>query len=96
MNHWVVRAHYPSGDAVEEYTTEAEARAAGERHLAQASWVAVRGPALEGPPMPESCSFCGKDRQAVRHLIAGPAGACVAICDECITLCYELISVVHV
>ena len=28
------------------------------------------------------CSFCGKDRDQVRNLIAGPGG--VYICDECI------------
>ncbi|HZO75211.1 MAG TPA: ClpX C4-type zinc finger protein [Ktedonobacteraceae bacterium] len=31
-----------------------------------------------------SCSFCGKERDKVQRLIAGPAGVC--ICDECIDL----------
>jgi len=31
-----------------------------------------------------SCSFCGKDRQQVRRLVAGPG---VFICNECIALC---------
>ena len=31
------------------------------------------------------CSFCGKSRDEVRKLIAGPT---VYICDECVNLCY--------
>ncbi|WP_092485485.1 ATP-dependent Clp protease ATP-binding subunit ClpX [Candidatus Ichthyocystis hellenicum] len=34
------------------------------------------------------CSFCGKDQDAVRRLIAGPS---VFICDECIALCSGII-----
>ena len=39
---------------------------------------------------PFACSFCGKRRDRVRRLIAGPGG--VYICNECITLCNEIIS----
>lgn len=35
------------------------------------------------------CSFCGKNQEEVRKLIAGPA---VYICDECIDLCNEIVS----
>ena len=35
------------------------------------------------------CSFCGKSQTEVRKLIAGPA---VYICDECVTLCNEIIA----
>jgi len=35
------------------------------------------------------CSFCGKNQQEVKKLIAGPN---VYICDECIGLCNEIIS----
>ncbi|MDH4322452.1 MAG: ATP-dependent Clp protease ATP-binding subunit ClpX [Desulfobulbaceae bacterium] len=35
------------------------------------------------------CSFCGKNQEEVRKLIAGPA---VYICDECIELCNEIVS----
>ncbi len=35
------------------------------------------------------CSFCGKSRDQVRRLIAGPGS--VYICDECIELCREII-----
>ncbi|WP_342349275.1 ATP-dependent Clp protease ATP-binding subunit ClpX [uncultured Nitrospira sp.] len=35
------------------------------------------------------CSFCGKNRDQVRKLIAGPT---VYICDECVGLCNEIIS----
>lgn len=42
-----------------------------------------------------SCSFCGKSQHEVRRLIEGGcstrgAGACVFICDECVTLCAEI------
>lgn len=36
----------------------------------------------------QECSFCGKSKSAVKKLIVGDG---VAICDECITLCGELI-----
>ncbi|WP_343192067.1 ATP-dependent Clp protease ATP-binding subunit ClpX [Buchnera aphidicola (Formosaphis micheliae)] len=35
------------------------------------------------------CSFCGKNQQAVLKLIAGPS---VYICNECITLCNNIIN----
>jgi hypothetical protein len=34
------------------------------------------------------CSFCGKDQDHVRKLIAGPT---VFICDECVDLCNDII-----
>jgi len=34
------------------------------------------------------CSFCGKDQREVRKLIAGPS---VYVCDECITVCTEML-----
>ena len=35
------------------------------------------------------CSFCGKSQREVRKLIAGPT---VYICDECISLCNDIIA----
>ena len=35
------------------------------------------------------CSFCGKNQDQVRRLIAGPGA--VYICDECVDLCREII-----
>jgi ATP-dependent Clp protease ATP-binding subunit ClpX len=35
------------------------------------------------------CSFCGKNQNEVRRLIAGPS---VFICDECVDLCNDIIS----
>lgn len=35
------------------------------------------------------CSFCGKEQEAVKRLVAGPG---VYICDECIELCVEIVS----
>ena len=36
-----------------------------------------------------NCSFCGKNQEQVRRLIAGPGA--VYICDECVELCREII-----
>ncbi|NUM42939.1 MAG: ATP-dependent Clp protease ATP-binding subunit ClpX, partial [Leptospiraceae bacterium] len=35
------------------------------------------------------CSFCGKEQDSVKRLVAGPG---VYICDECIALCTEIIA----
>jgi len=35
------------------------------------------------------CSFCGKNQNEVRRLIAGPS---VYVCDECVDLCNDIIS----
>jgi len=42
----------------------------------------------KGSKVPYRCSFCGKSQEQVRKLIAGQG---VYICDECITLCQEII-----
>jgi ATP-dependent Clp protease ATP-binding subunit ClpX len=42
----------------------------------------------KGPKVPYRCSFCGKSQEQVRKLIAGQG---VYICDECITLCREIV-----
>ena len=36
-----------------------------------------------------SCSFCGKDQEAVTKLIAGPG---VYICNECVDLCNHILA----
>lgn len=36
------------------------------------------------------CSFCGKEHQQVRRLIAGPGG--VYICNECVDKCNEIMA----
>jgi ATP-dependent Clp protease ATP-binding subunit ClpX len=36
-----------------------------------------------------TCSFCGKRPDQVRKLIAGPD---VYICNECVTLCVEILA----
>jgi ATP-dependent Clp protease ATP-binding subunit ClpX len=46
----------------------------------------VTTPAKGGKPY--RCSFCGKSQDQVRKLIAGQG---VYICDECITLCREIV-----
>jgi len=42
----------------------------------------------KGTKVPYRCSFCGKSQEQVRKLIAGQG---VYICDECISLCQEII-----
>jgi len=42
-----------------------------------------------GPPPHYECSFCGKSREEVDHLIAGPRG--VYICNECVALCNKIL-----
>jgi len=43
----------------------------------------------DNPDLPHRCSFCGKEQGEVGKLIAGPD---VYICDECITLCNEIMT----
>lgn len=38
----------------------------------------------------EACSFCGKEKEGVSRLLAGPAG--VYICEDCVKLCSELLA----
>jgi hypothetical protein len=89
---WVVRGQYPTGHVVEEFATEEEAEAAKERHLASGVPVAVASPAPAGTTVPSQCSFCGQSREAVAGMVAGPTGANVAICDQCVRLCGEILS----
>lgn len=42
----------------------------------------------DDPKGPLYCSFCGKSQHEVRKLIAGPS---VFICDECVSLCTDII-----
>jgi ribosomal protein L37AE/L43A len=44
---------------------------------------------LTGKQQRFRCSFCGKRRDQVRRLIAGPS---VYICDACVTLCNQIIA----
>ncbi len=41
------------------------------------------------PRIDYRCSFCAKKQDQVQRLIAGPGG--VYICDECVTLCNQII-----
>ena len=34
------------------------------------------------------CSFCGKNEDQVKRLVAGPG---VYICNECVELCFDII-----
>src|SRR3989338_161680 len=42
----------------------------------------------EGPTKTFYCSFCGKSQHEVKKLIAGPS---VYVCDECISLCNNIL-----
>ena len=46
---------------------------------------------VKQPSQPETprCSFCNKDQNDVRKLIAGPN---VFICDECIEVCNDIVA----
>src|SRR3990170_612895 len=46
-------------------------------------------PAKSSSRVTYNCSFCGKNQDQVRRLIAGPGA--VYICDECVELCQEII-----
>jgi hypothetical protein len=37
-----------------------------------------------------ACSFCKKDQDVLRQLVAGPGG--VNICDECVQVCVDITS----
>jgi ATP-dependent Clp protease ATP-binding subunit ClpX len=37
----------------------------------------------------ESCAFCGKPADEVKHLIAGPRAM---ICDECVAICVAVLA----
>ncbi|MGH2356051.1 MAG: ClpX C4-type zinc finger protein [Chloroflexota bacterium] len=82
---WVVTAHGPDGVVVEAFETEAEAKAAQQTYLDQRMPVLL-DPTGKGLPLPRTCSFCGKTREQVGNMCAGPAGAGVVICDECVVL----------
>jgi hypothetical protein len=41
------------------------------------------------PKVPLYCSFCGKERQQVAKLVAGPG---VHICDACVGLCSRVLT----
>ena len=50
---------------------------------------AVAGARRTRAPTGVYCSFCGKDQEEVRKLVAGPA---VFICDECIQIANDIIA----
>jgi ATP-dependent Clp protease ATP-binding subunit ClpX len=43
-----------------------------------------------GAAHPVVCSFCGKTRDEVGGIVAGPTPA-IAICNECVSLCAEIL-----
>ncbi len=49
----------------------------------------MAGKNVEKPNQTLCCSFCGKSQHKVKKLIAGPT---VYICDECISLCNDIIA----
>jgi len=65
---------------------ESAAPAAGLEHW-QNGWTG-RERAMTGKQQRFRCSFCGKRRDQVRRLIAGPG---VYVCDECVALCNKII-----
>ena len=49
----------------------------------------MRSKGSSGEPAIYRCSFCNKDQNEVRALIAGPT---VFICDECVEVCNDIVS----
>jgi hypothetical protein len=43
-----------------------------------------------GAALPVVCSFCGKARDEVSGIVAGPTTS-IAICNECVSLCAEIL-----
>ena len=84
------RAEYPTGPVVEEFATKEEPQAVQQEHTANRAPEAVASPAHPGWVAPRHCSFCGKHHTQVGRLIA-KSGSDVAICDECIALCNEIL-----
>lgn len=54
----------------------------------------VESPRKFGAQRELRCSFCGKPRSAVRHLVSGPGQWPNEpfICDECVALCAEIMA----
>jgi ATP-dependent Clp protease ATP-binding subunit ClpX len=50
----------------------------------------MAGSTTRGSRVQYHCSFCGKNQDQVKRLIAGPGA--VYICDECVELCQEIIN----
>ncbi|MPZ98854.1 MAG: ATP-dependent Clp protease ATP-binding subunit ClpX [Dehalococcoidia bacterium] len=50
----------------------------------------MAGSTTRGSRVQYNCSFCGKNQDQVKRLIAGPGS--VYICDECVELCQEIIN----
>ena len=50
----------------------------------------MAGTTTRGSRVQYNCSFCGKNQDQVKRLIAGPGA--VYICDECVELCQEIIN----
>ena len=82
-------AHQPTGNVAEQFETEDAARQRADELLAAGCPVTI-DPLGEGLPLPRWCVFCGKPRARVARLVAGPSGAGVAICDECVALCTSI------
>ena len=49
----------------------------------------MAGSTTRGSRVQYNCSFCGKSQKEVKKLIAGPS---VYICDECISLCNDILA----
>lgn len=56
------------------------------------TWTPISHATNPAPSPKVRCSFCGKARESVRHMAIGPS---VQICDECVTLCRDLMGPDH-
>ena len=63
--------------------------AAGDDGIRDVTRTATMGRVISYNDGMQRCAFCGKSEREVNRLVAG---AGVAICDECVTLCVEIIA----
>ena len=68
-----------------------EVRREGDEELARAAALLGDARPVIGSSDPRSCSFCGKSADAARHLIGGMIDPGVYICENCVTVCKQVL-----
>ena len=68
-----------------------EVRREGDEELARAAALLGDARPVTGSSDSRSCSFCGKSAAAARHLIGGTIDPDVSICEECVTMCTQVL-----
>ena len=89
---WLLRADYTTRMVEEVCETELDAREAEQRHNASGAHVQVEPAAQHATPLPDTCHFCGRDRQQVKLLFTGPVGTSAGICEGCVESFHTIVS----